>query len=175
MTSVHLSRASAAAVQASSGAEEIANTGCTPINPVTGLATDYLNHFNEAIMLLEMAASSPEAVAEVIAWEPLSYGAHFLQSKFAERDDAIVAYDNADPRIRKQLDALSDTMTIILRTAHAVLRIDPPQETVAAVARVALASLKPLVARAGAVINGTAGTDDDVISPQDAVDVLMER
>ncbi|MDP3655070.1 MAG: hypothetical protein Q8R67_25705, partial [Rhodoferax sp.] len=24
------------------------------INPRTGLATDYLNHFNEAIMLLEM-------------------------------------------------------------------------------------------------------------------------
>ena len=30
------------------------------INAATGLATDYLNHFNEAIMLLEMLASAPE-------------------------------------------------------------------------------------------------------------------
>ena len=30
------------------------------INPATGLATDYLNHFNEAIMLLEMLSSCPE-------------------------------------------------------------------------------------------------------------------
>ncbi|MEO8318885.1 MAG: hypothetical protein ABI561_11235, partial [Bradyrhizobium sp.] len=30
------------------------------INPRTGLATDYLNHFNEAIMLLEMVPDMPE-------------------------------------------------------------------------------------------------------------------
>ena len=29
------------------------------INPRTGLATDYLNHFNEAIMLLEMIPDMP--------------------------------------------------------------------------------------------------------------------
>lgn len=30
------------------------------INPRTGLATDYLNHFNEAVMLLEMVPDMPE-------------------------------------------------------------------------------------------------------------------
>jgi hypothetical protein len=30
------------------------------INPTTWLATDYLNHFNEAIMLLEMLPCAPE-------------------------------------------------------------------------------------------------------------------
>ena len=29
------------------------------INPATGLATDYLNHFNEAIMLLDMLSKLP--------------------------------------------------------------------------------------------------------------------
>ena len=31
------------------------------INPRTGLATDYLNHFNEAVMLLEMIPAYPES------------------------------------------------------------------------------------------------------------------
>jgi hypothetical protein len=30
------------------------------INPASGLATDYLNHFNEAIMLLEILSSCPD-------------------------------------------------------------------------------------------------------------------
>ena len=45
------------AVQAAdglTGGEEAPRLADANINPVTGLATDYLNHFNEAIMLLEM-------------------------------------------------------------------------------------------------------------------------
>ena len=34
------------------------------INPRTGLATDYLNHFNEAIMLLEMIPDIPESAED---------------------------------------------------------------------------------------------------------------
>ncbi|MGH6975854.1 MAG: hypothetical protein ACREED_02395, partial [Stellaceae bacterium] len=43
------------------------------INPVTGLATDYLNHFNEAIMLLEMLSSFPDCIDDFLGWQPLSY------------------------------------------------------------------------------------------------------
>jgi hypothetical protein len=42
------------------------------INPRTGLATDYLNHFNEAIMLLEMIPDMPECVEEFLGWQPRS-------------------------------------------------------------------------------------------------------
>ncbi len=31
----------------------------TSINPATGLATDYLNRFNEAVMLLDMLSACP--------------------------------------------------------------------------------------------------------------------
>lgn len=34
------------------------------INPRTGLATDYLNHFNEAVMLLEMIPDMPECAED---------------------------------------------------------------------------------------------------------------
>jgi hypothetical protein len=42
------------------------------INPRTGLATDYLNHFNEAVMLLEMVPDMPECAEDFLTWSPLS-------------------------------------------------------------------------------------------------------
>ena len=42
------------------------------INPATGLATDYLNHFNEAIMLLEMLSAMPDCAEDFLVWEPMS-------------------------------------------------------------------------------------------------------
>ncbi len=59
------------------------------INPRTGLATDYLNHFNEAIMLLEMVPDMPECAEDFLGWQPLSYREHFAASNFKARDLAI--------------------------------------------------------------------------------------
>src|SRR5487761_2781941 len=74
------------------------------INPRTGLATDYLNHFNEAIMLLEMVPDMPECAEDFLGWRPLSYAEHFTASNFKARDLAIASYDSADPIIRAEFD-----------------------------------------------------------------------
>src|SRR3954454_17093904 len=71
------------------------------INPKTGLATDYLNHFNEAVMLLEMIPDVPECAEDFLDWKPLSYREHFVASHFKARDLAISAYDSADPAVRE--------------------------------------------------------------------------
>src|SRR5438874_13624036 len=84
------------------------------INPKTGLATDYLNHFNEAIMLLEMIPDVPECAEDFLHWQPLSYPEHFMASHFKARDLAISAYNSADPAIREEFDQLTNTMTSIL-------------------------------------------------------------
>src|SRR5881227_3877479 len=84
------------------------------INPRTGLATDYLNHFNEAIMLLEMIPDLPECAEDFLTWRPLSYAEHFMASNFRARDLAIEAYDSADAKIRAQFDHITDNMTSIL-------------------------------------------------------------
>src|SRR5437879_2914571 len=63
------------------------------INLRTGLATDYLNHFNEAIMLLEMVPDMPECAEDFLTWRPLSYAEHFWASNFKARDLAIEAYE----------------------------------------------------------------------------------
>src|SRR3984957_1359619 len=70
------------------------------INPRTGLATDYLNHFNEAIMLLEMVPDMPECAEDFLGWQPLSYREHFTASNFKARDLAIAAYEAADTAVR---------------------------------------------------------------------------
>ena len=62
------------------------------LDPETLLATDYLNHFNEIVMLLEMVPDMPEIMDEVKAWQPKSYVDHFRDSTIADRELAIEAY-----------------------------------------------------------------------------------
>jgi hypothetical protein len=163
------------AVQAADeAAEEAPLLAGTNINPATGLATDYLNHFNEAIMLLEMLSSCPECLDDFLRWQPMSYREHFAASHFRGRDLAIAAYDDADPNLRGCLDTLAGTMTAVLEATHAALRSGLPPEAAGVLADRAAVWLKPLVARAGAVINGDADASLPD-APQAMVDGLMKR
>ena len=67
------------------------------VNPHTGFATDYLNHFNEAIMLLELLSDVPECREDFFAWQPKKYDEHFAASKSKHRDFAIAAYSKLIP------------------------------------------------------------------------------
>ena len=145
------------------------------INPATGLATDYINRFSEAVMLLDMLANFPEFRADFMAWEPMSYREHFRLSHFKTRNLAVAAYDKADADLRNSLDTLAVTMTIVLEATRAAMDdVDRRPETVAALAGNAIGWLKPLIARAGAIINGDADVKN-APAPQDVVDKLMKR
>lgn len=63
------------------------------INQESLLATDYLNHFNEVAMIMEMLPDMPDFVEDVKAWEPKSYKQHFQASTFSEKELAVAAYD----------------------------------------------------------------------------------
>ena len=130
------------------------------INPRTGLATDYLNHFNEAIMLLEMIPDMPECAEDFLSWQPLSYPEHFTASNFKARDLAIAAYDFADPGIRAEFDNITSAMTSILTAVSAAMREAKQDKTRATLAEQATGWVKPLVSLAGGIING--GTEADV-------------
>ena len=130
------------------------------INPRTGLATDYLNHFNEAIMLLEMIPDMPECAEDFLSWHPLSYREHFMASNFKARDLAIEAYDSADTVIRAEFDNIASAMTSILTAVGNAMREARQDKTRATLAQQATGWVKPLVALAGGIING--GSQDDV-------------
>ena len=133
------------------------------INPRTGLATDYLNHFNEAIMLLEMIPDMPECSEDFLEWQPLSYSEHFTASNFKARDLAISAYHSADEHIRVEFDNITSAMTSILTAVGAAMREVSQDKTRATLAEQATGWVKPLVMLAGGIINGGAEADVETI------------
>ncbi|HEX7883672.1 MAG TPA: hypothetical protein VF499_13155 [Afipia sp.] len=132
------------------------------INPRTGLATDYLNHFNEAIMLLEMIPDIPECFEDFLDWQPMSYCEHFAASNFKARDLAISAYDSSDPAIRAEFDHITATMTSILTTVGEAMRQVRHSDSRTILAEQAASWVKPLVTLAGSMINGGSSDADDV-------------
>ena len=133
------------------------------INPRTGLATDYLNHFNEAVMLLEMIPDMPECADDFLEWHPLSYAEHFTASNFRARDLAISTYNSADEHIRVEFDNITSAMTSILIAVGDAMREVKQDKTRDTLAEQATGWVKPLVALAGGIINGGSEADVDYI------------
>jgi len=143
--------------------ERAARLRAANINPRTGLATDYLNHFNEAIMLLEMIPDMPECAEDFLGWQPLSYCEHFTASNFKARELAIEAYDSADAGIRAEFDNITTAMTSILTAVGAAMREAKQDKTRATLAGQATGWVKPLVMLAGGIINGSTEADVETI------------
>lgn len=125
------------------------------INPQTGLATDYLNHFNEVMMLLEMLPDMPDCAEDVLEWEPLDYEGHFENSTFKDKNLAIQAYHAAPNYLREHLEKQVNRINMLVGNIQGKLRETPDPATVAAeIADRATLEIKPLIAVVGAVIHG---------------------
>jgi hypothetical protein len=144
---------------------------------VTGeLSTDYLNRYNEALMLLEMAAMDPTMVDDLAAWRPLGYVAHFEQANLRCGPGAIAAYHGLSHLSRTAFENLCTTMDRLVKSVvEALQRMKAPEDAVFVI-QIALGSFKSLLSRATAFINtggdlAAAAFDESEI--QDAVDQLM--
>ena len=98
--------------------------------PHAGLSTDYLNHFGEALMLIEMTCSDPDMIGELCAWQPTTYREHFSASHLRCAPAALVAYDGLDDTARRAFEALCNAMTrlvdtVILPCAASTIRQRP--------------------------------------------------
>jgi hypothetical protein len=93
----------------------------TNINPTTFLATDYLNHFNEFVMMLELAADAPEMLEFAQKWEPKSYRAHFEDSAFPAKEFAIEAYELAPKSSRRIFDCTINELNNMANNALAAV------------------------------------------------------
>ncbi len=141
------------------------------INQETLLATDYLNHFNEVIMLLDMVPSMPECLEDAKAWQPKSYEQHFEDSSFAGKKLAIFAYENSPEQFRLPFDTTIVHMNALV--ASGIKGIDRALETedagflgetVAAVTR----DLQKFIDVASSIIHGTQRSMD-----QSDIDKIM--
>ena len=160
---------------ASASSTATSGRGGPNINPATGLSTDYLNHFTEAVMVLEMVGTMPECLDDLRAWQAKTYAEHFATSHFSNRNAMIAAYQSADPAMRAALDRTSDVLNaMVWRTRELVLQHVGTAE-VDAIVRRALERLRPLIVRTAALINGTALQTADRRGPQAAVDAIFDQ
>lgn len=128
------------------------------IDPTTGLATDYLNHFNEIIMLLELVLNMPECLEGCLAWRPKSYQDHFRDSGFADRDAAIRAYESAPASYRRPFDETVARMNETIGTGLAAVQAAIASGDLAEASREVeeiLSRLRPDIEHTSAIIHGS--------------------
>ena len=94
----------------------------TNISAQTLLATDYLNHFNEIVMLLDMLPDMPDMVEECKLWQPKSYKDHFADSSFRDKQLAIEAYDRVPSVYRAPFEETIGQLNHLI--GEGVARID---------------------------------------------------
>ena len=128
------------------------------VSQKTFLATDYLNHFNEAVMLLELIPDMPDMLGDAKRWAPKPYKQHFRDSGFMAKDLVCAAYDRSPECFRVPFDltvrainrrilsAIADIETTLAMTSAA--QLDGIVET-------HCARIKHLIATAGALVNGS--------------------
>ena len=156
------------------------------INPSSFLATDYLNHFNEVVMLMEMVPDMPDMAAEVMDWEPLGYAEHFERSVFKEKALAIAAYRAAPSASRDRLEAVVADLDARITDAQILLAgVDPSNPMDPALAdrlmTILLTEVRPAIDRASGIINATGEDRPEAdaeggemrLRAQDAVDELF--
>lgn len=86
----------------------------TNISEQTLLATDYLNHFNEIVMLLDMLPDMPDMIEDCKMWQPKSYKDHFADSTFSDKQLAIEAYDRVPSQFRLPFEQTIDSINTLL-------------------------------------------------------------
>jgi hypothetical protein len=152
-----------------------AEANAANINETTLLATDYLNHFNEAMMLLELVPSMPECIEDLADWRPIDYAEHFHNSNSSGRDLAIEAYFLSPEEYRHPFDAMIDRLGILLastiRGARALISMGK-SDAAAAMIETAMPAIRCCQETAGAIINGpVVKVDDDHIIEDDQAEI----
>ena len=133
------------------------------INEQTLLATDYLNHFNEIVMLLEMVPDIPEILEVAKEWHPRSYPVHMLQSTFSDRELAAAAYEFVPRKFREPFEKTIEQTNQLIASSIERLEGDLERgdlellrENATGLSRV----IQRLMDVASGIINGNASTMD---------------
>ena len=152
----------------------------TNINPETLLTTDYLNHFNEIIMLLELVPGAPtQFAAELAEWEHQSYEEHFTHSGFRDKELAIAGYRNAPEDICHDFDSsvadLEQEMVMLLQQVQEKINAGDTK-ALSTLCNEAVPHLQNLVQITYGIVNGSqAGMREaETASAQSEIDALFD-
>lgn len=143
----------------------------TQINAETLLATDYLNHFNNVEMIIELLPGAPDYFDEIADWRPRGYVEHFADSPLRDAPLAIEAYRHVPAGVRSLFEnivgRLNEAAAASVAQARAAIRARDRQRLAATCAGAA-DELRGLIHEAGGIINGTTLRDVADIARFDA-------
>ena len=149
-----------------------AQAAAANINETTLLATDYLNHFNEFVMVLDLIPDMPDCLEDAEEWRPKSYQEHFGDSAFSAKELAIKAYDYSPAEYREQFENLVGMINAMIPKGLDRIRLaieGGSTERVAYECGNTSQTLQKLMDLVSAVINGEKPTID-----QSGIDRLLE-
>lgn len=125
------------------------------VNLSTGFATNYLNHYVEILLLLEMLPSMPECLEDIRLWEPIDYAEHVRQSGLPQLELVLEAFEHSDATRKETLsDVTKEVDTEVLRyinQAQQAVTLGDSEQT-AAIALEAKEVLTPMLEKISSVI-----------------------
>lgn len=147
------------------------------VNPASGLANDYLNLFNEIVMLIEQLPTMPELIDDILHWRPVTYQEYFSKSVLPGRGSALDAYAALDANFRRDFESV--VADLDRRAVGAVVAIRRQYKVTGIVSRESMADI---CARAGEALREVLATATNLVnygtrvpreSEQDRADRLL--
>lgn len=143
------------------------------INSLTLLATDYLNHFNEVHMLIDMLPSMPDCIEDIREWVPITYQEHFRNSVFSAKNLAIEAYEHSPMEYRLPFEQTITQMDELILSTIVQVEQQITQNKMDELQRI-VENYTPrmivLIEKCGAIING-----EKHMTHQDSIDHYFEE
>jgi CheY-like chemotaxis protein len=144
-----------------------------PDGGTTDLSNDYLNHYVEVLLLIEMAPHDPSVSADLIDWWPVSYVEYFSSSRLDHAFRAKAAYEALPSEDRRRFERLVAAMETLATLA--VFALQPPcaPDRASVVADATAPVLRRLISAAGAFLeSGGRQPFPDDLPVNEAEDVI---
>ena len=133
------------------------------VNITSFLATDYLNHFNEVFMMLEMVPDMPDMLEEVVEWKPKPYEQHFRDSSLHTENLIIEAFNLSPDEYRRPFDRivkrLDDVLLKLISESSHLLQAGET-EKLAQLIHDRMPIIARLITAMGGIINGDSSALD---------------
>jgi hypothetical protein len=143
-----------------------------------GLSTDYLNHYSEILMLIEMVSFDASIGDEIGRWQPIGYREYFGKSPLRRAPAAIAAYDALAAESRLSFEQIVQALDKL--TVAAIVALRPPchPHNVTLIGEVIGPAIRRLIDGAAAFLNSGGnglweGCEAD--HAQRATDLLIAR
>ena len=148
------------------------------VNPASGIANDYLNHFNEILLMIEnLPILLPEMIDDIWQWEPVTYTEYFKNSPLPGSAEALRIYDALDKNFRTDFESMIELLDrIVLSSIEVIAEHRMPDGTIEPEAITEIceqysADLRVVLDRAADLVNH--GYAPPLERPQDMADRLL--